>query len=95
MRITVASSVPRSHKSRPQFDENSSLVEINEVSKRAFNTVIKSYSSSALVKELSERQIEMKWKALDYESENVIVQMPINQMILCHIRREDVDTILI
>jgi hypothetical protein len=38
------------------------------------------------VKELYERQIEMKRKALGYESENVMVQMLINQVILCHIR---------
>jgi len=71
---------------RERLVENSSLVEINEVSERAFNTVIKSYSSSALVKELYERQIKIKRDALGYESENVMVQMLINQVILCHIR---------
>lgn len=77
---------------REQLDDNAHLVEINEVSERAFNTVIKSYSSSALVKELYERQIKTKRDALGYESENVMVQMLINQMILCHMRLNTFET---
>jgi hypothetical protein len=71
---------------RNRLNDNANLVEINEISERAFGVVIKTYSSSALMKELFERQIESKRKALDYESENVIMQMLINQVILCHIR---------
>ncbi|MEO5859000.1 MAG: hypothetical protein ABIR33_08635, partial [Pyrinomonadaceae bacterium] len=77
---------------RARLDENSYLVKINEVSERAFSTLVKTYSSSALVTELYERQIEMKRKALGYESENVMVQMLINQMILCHIRLNAFET---
>ena len=71
---------------RAILDENDALVRLNETSKQAFDRVIASYTKSALSKELFKRQIEAKRKALDYESENVIVQMLINQVILCHIR---------
>ena len=71
---------------RTHLDQNSLLVEVNETSKRAFQIVIGSHTKSELLKELYTRQIEVKRKALDYESENLMVQMLINQLILCHIR---------
>lgn len=71
---------------RDRLDDNGYLVEINEASERAFDAVINSYTTSALMKEIYKRQIKAKRKALDYESENVMVQMLINQVILCHIR---------
>jgi hypothetical protein len=71
---------------RDILDENDALVRINETSEMAFTRVIGSYTKSELSKELFKRQIEAKRKSLNYESENVIVQMLINQVILCHIR---------
>lgn len=73
-------------KIRELLDKDDTLVRLNESSEQAFNRVINSYTTSALVKELFHRQIAEKRNAFDYESENVMVQMLINQVILCHIR---------
>jgi hypothetical protein len=71
---------------RARLDENDYLVRLNEVSEQAFNRVTNSLTNSELVKEMFRRQIESKRKGLDYETENVMVKMLIDQVILCHIR---------
>ncbi len=71
---------------RQVLDEDSSLVRGNETNKRAFDAVINSYTTSALMKELYQRQINEKRESLNYGSENVMVQMLIDQVILCNIR---------
>ena len=71
---------------RAILDEDDTLVRLNETGQYAFNRVIGSYTKSALSLELFERQIDAKRKAFEYESESVMVQMLINQVILCYIR---------
>ena len=71
---------------RKILDEDSSLVRVNETSRRALDAVIESHTTSALMKELYQRQIKEKRESFNYESENVMVQMLINQVILCNIR---------
>jgi len=71
---------------RKRLDDDAYLVEINESSQRAFDAVIKTYSTSALMKEICQRQVKEKRNALDYESENVMVRMLIDRVIMCHIR---------
>ena len=71
---------------RASLDDNGYLVEINESGKRAFDAVIDTYTTSALMKEIYQRQIKEKRSALDYESENVMVRMLIDRVILCNMR---------
>lgn len=71
---------------RECLDDNAYLVKINESGERAFDAVIKTFSTSALLREIYQRQIKEKRNALDYESENVMVRMLIDRVIMCHIR---------
>src|SRR5687767_6839746 len=73
-------------KIRAILDEDDTLMRINESSEQAFNRVIGTFTKSALSEELFRRQIKAKREKLDYDSANVMVQMLINQVILCHIR---------
>ncbi len=79
-------------KLRKFLDEDDQLVRLNEASEHAFTMVTETYSTSALTRELYKRQIEAKRKEMDYQSENVMVQMMINQVILCHIRLNTFET---
>lgn len=68
------------------LNKNSTLVRINEMSERAFNSVIRAVSKSALMQELTERQIREKRDGFGYENSSVIEKMLIDQVILCHLR---------
>ena len=79
---------------RKFLDEDSRLVEANNVSHHAINRVIGSYaSSSALLKELLERQVKDSQKAMDYETANVFVKMLIDQVILTNIRLNQLEAL--
>jgi hypothetical protein len=71
---------------REKLDEDSTLVRINESGQRAFDAVIRSYTKSALAKELFYRQIKEKRKEMDYDSANVMVRMLIDQVIITKLR---------
>lgn len=79
-------------KLRAILDKDDTLVRLNESSEVAFTRVVGTYTTSKLVKELFQRQIAEKRSSLGYESENVMVQMLINQVILCHIRLTTFET---
>jgi len=79
---------------RKYLDRDSWLVEANNVSQHAINRVIGYYaSSSALLKELLERQVEEKRKAMDYKAANVFVRMLIDQVILNNIRLNQLEAL--
>jgi hypothetical protein len=71
---------------RKHLDDNAALVKLNEVGQRAIVRVIETYSDSALMRELYQRQIEQKRVELGYDSGCVIERMLINQLALCHLR---------
>jgi hypothetical protein len=80
-------------KMRCILDQDDTLVRLNKVSEHAFRRVIKSYSESALVTELLERQIKDARKALDYETANAFVKMLIDQVILNNIRLNQLEAL--
>ncbi|MCD9187266.1 MAG: hypothetical protein LUM44_12600 [Pyrinomonadaceae bacterium] len=75
------------------LDKNSALVRANEMSEIAFNTVIKAISKSALMQELTRRQISEKRDSFGYKDSSLIEKMLIDQVILCHLRLNFVETI--
>jgi hypothetical protein len=75
------------------LDENSTLVRLNEFSELAFTRVIESVTKSALMKELLERQIKEKRGSFGYETATIFEQMLIDQVILCHLRLTNTETL--
>lgn len=71
---------------RKHLDDSEALVKLNEVGQRAIARVIETYSDSALLRELYQRQIDAKRKELGYESACVVERMLIDQLALCHLR---------
>ena len=78
---------------RESLNENAWLVEVNESSEQAFNRFIEDSTKSECGKELMRRQIKEKRTALNYESENAMVQMLINQVILNNIRLNQLEAL--
>lgn len=68
------------------LNKNSTLVQINDLSERAYRGLIKTISPSALMQELTERQIEEKRDSFGYKDACVIEKMLIDQVILCYLR---------
>jgi hypothetical protein len=77
---------------REKLDEDSTLVQINESGKRAFEAVINSYTKSALMRDLYRRQIEEKRKEMEYESADLMVRMLIDQVIINKLRLDYYET---
>jgi len=71
---------------RKRLDDDSALVELNEVGQRAIARVIDTYTDSRLLRELYTRQIDAKREELGYGSAGVIERMLIDQLVLCHLR---------
>lgn len=76
---------------RRLLDKNSSLIKINELSELAVKRVIETISTSALSQELLRRQIEEKREELNYNSASLMERMLIDQIILCHVRLNNIE----
>jgi hypothetical protein len=76
---------------RKLLNNDSALVQMNELSEMAFKRVIENFSSSALMKELINRQIEEKREAFGYKTATIFERMLIDQVILSHIRLNNIE----
>lgn len=75
------------------LDKDSLLVELNSVSKMAFQKAIEIYSTSALLREVHKRDIEQKQKDLGYEYASPIEKILIDQVVLCWFRLNHIEII--
>jgi hypothetical protein len=76
---------------RRYLDNNSTLVQMNELSEMAYKKVIENFSNSALMKELLNRQVEEKRESFGYKTATIFERMLIDQVILCHIRLNNIE----
>ncbi|MBS1796789.1 MAG: hypothetical protein JSS81_23365 [Acidobacteria bacterium] len=76
---------------RAHLNNNSALVQLNELSEQAFKRVIENFTNSALMRELLNRQVEEKREAFGYKTATIFEQMLIDQVILCHIRLNNIE----
>ena len=73
------------------LDGNDALVQVNSISQKAFERAVEISSSSALIREMFNRQIKEKQKDLGIETATPIEKILIDQVVLCWFRLNNME----